>query len=190
MNNLIDYLLNLSTQPAWIFVAIILSSYLLEDLAIISAAILAADQLISVPLAASAIMIGIVSGDIGLYFMGYLARQHAGLRKRITRSERHDLVLNNINTNLLKNILLIRFIPGLRFVCYTSCGLLNIHFWRYVLCVSLATALWVVVVFSIIYSLGSSIWVENSHWKWLLVPVAIAMLYLSNRHFIHRLKAA
>lgn len=187
---MIDYLLNLSTQPAWIFVAIILSSYLLEDLAIIAAAILAVDQMISVPLAASAIMLGIVSGDIGLYIVGFLANKHPVLKQKIQSKGRHQYFSNMLNSHLMKNILFIRFVPGLRFVCYTSCGLLKINFLRFTLGVTIATALWVTVVFSVIYQLGSTVWIEHSHWKWILVPAAMFMLYLFNRHYMHNFNKA
>lgn len=185
---MIDYLLSLSNQPAWIFVAIILSSYILEDLAIIGAAILAADGLISAPLAASAIMIGIITGDIGLYIIGYLANKYPGLKQKIFSKGRDQQFTSLLDNHLLKNILLIRFVPGLRFICYTSCGLLQIHPGRFVLGVSIATALWVGVVFSIIYMLGSNIWLENSHWKWALIPFAMLMLYLFNRQYMHSFK--
>jgi len=184
---LIDYLLNLSTQPAWLFVAIILSSYILEDLAIIAAAVLAADQQISVTLAVSAIMLGIISGDIGLYIMGYWARSHQRLKARLLKKGLHQYFAKILNGQLLKNILFIRFVPGLRFICYTSCGLFKVHPGRYILGVSLATFLWVLVVFSIIYQLGSNVWLENNQWKWSLVPLAMLMLYIFNRRTMKNL---
>lgn len=187
---MIDYLLNISNQPVWVFFAIILSSYILEDLAIIAAALLATEQLISIPMAASAIMIGIISGDIGLYILGYIANKHQGIKKRLLRKNRHQRYSTIINTNLLKNILFIRFIPGLRFVYYTSCGLLNINLTRFVLGVTFATSLWVAVVFSFIYLLGSNAWFENNHLKWALIPVAMLLLYLFNRRYMFNLKHA
>ena len=185
---MIDYLLNFSSQPIWIFFAIILSSYILEDMAIIAAALLATEQLISIPMAASAIMFGIISGDIGLYIIGHSANKHDGIKRKLLSKGRHQRYTDIFNNNLLKNILLIRFIPGLRFVCYTSCGLLKIHPGRFILGITVATALWVSVVFSIIYILGSNAWTENSHWKWALIPVAMLMLYLLNRHYMQNLK--
>ena len=160
-------------------------SYILEDLAIISAAILAAEQMISVPMAATAILCGIISGDIGLYFMGYIAREKTSLKQRITRHNRHQSLLKAIDENLYVNILLIRFVPGLRFICYTSCGLFKINLFRFTLGVTIATSLWVMVVFTFIYQLGSSSWLENSYWKWAIAPVAIAILYFSNRRYMH-----
>jgi len=183
---MIDYLLSFSSQPAWIFFGIILASYILEDMAIIVAALLAAEQLISVPMAATAIMTGIISGDIGLYILGHFAKKHHFIKQKLIKNERHLKYSNIFNTHLLKNILFIRFIPGLRFICYTSCGLLNINIGRFIFGVALATALWVSVVFSIIYILGANTWTANSHWKWAIAPVAMLMLYLFNRHYMHK----
>lgn len=165
-------------------------SYILEDLAIISAAILAAEQMISVPMAATAILCGIISGDIGLYFMGYLAREKTALKQKLTRHNRHQLLLEAIDENLFVNILLIRFVPGLRFICYTSCGLFKIDFFRFTLSVTIATSIWVMILFSFIYQLGSSSWLENSYWKWAIAPVAIAMLYFFNRQYMHHTEKA
>lgn len=185
---MIDYLLNISTRPEWLFVAIILASYLLEDLAIISAALLAADQMISVPMAASAIMLGIMSGDAGLYVMGYFARYSRWLTAKIKPQNKDSRYYKMVSANLLKNILLVRFVPGLRFLFYTSCGLFRVDFKRFLLGVFLSTFLWVLVVFGTFYLAGSSAWAENSSLKWLLIPLAIIMLYVSNRHSIRNLK--
>ena len=187
---MIDYLLNLSTQPTWIFVGIILASYVLEDIAIVGAAILAVDQLISVPLAGSAIMIGIISGDIGLYTMGYIVQKHPGLKQWLVNKDSQNKFTTILDSNLIKNILFIRFVPGLRFVCYTSCGLFNVNFKYYVLGISLATSLWVMLVFTVVFQLGSNVWTEHSQWKWLLVPLAMVVLYFSNRQCMRNLKQA
>ncbi len=185
---MIDYLLNISTQPAWLFIAIILASYLLEDLAIISAALLAADQVISVPMAASAIMLGIISGDAGLYAMGYFARYSQWLTEKIKPQSKDSRYYKLVSINLFKNILFVRFVPGLRFLFYTSCGLFKVGFRRFLLGIFLSTSLWVLVVFSSFYLAGSSAWAENSPLKWLLIPLAISLLYISNRHSMRNLK--
>jgi len=183
-----DYLLNISVQPAWLFIAIILISYLLEDLAIISAALLAADQLISAQLAASAIMLGIISGDAGLYAMGYFARYSRWLAQKTNPQSRDSRYYRLVNGNLQKNILLVRFVPGLRFIFYTSCGLFKVNFMRFFLGIFISTSLWVLFVFSTIYLAGTSAWAENNTLKWLMVPLAMLMLYVSNRHAMRNLK--
>ncbi len=185
---MLDQLLTYAGHPVFMFIAIILASYVLEDLAIVSAAILAADNVISVPLAAVAILVGIISGDIGLYLMGYLAQSHQRLREHLFKQKNLERFRPIFKINLVYNIIIIRFVPGLRFLCYTTCGLFKAHFWYFILGVTLATALWVTVVFTLIYQLGSSTWLQYGQWKWALVPVALLLLYFSNRYFKGRLE--
>lgn len=185
---MIDYLLSLSTQPLWVFIYIVLASYILEDLAIVSAAVMAADQMIGVQLALYAILIGIITGDIGLYVLGYLLKKHGTFQRWLEKKNRKQHYDTLFGTNLVKNILLVRFVPGLRFICYTSCGLFRAHFGQFLLGVLLAGLIWVPVIFTLIYQLGSSAWLEFSDWKWLLIPLAISLLYISNRSIMHSLK--
>lgn len=185
---MIDYLLSLSTQPIWIFASIVLASYILEDLAIVSAAVLAADQLIAVPLALYAILFGIITGDIGLYALGFFFKNNKSFQKwmeKKNRQQHYDFIFSK---NLIKNILLVRFVPGLRFVCYTSCGLFRAKFGQFIMGVTLAGLLWVPIIFTVIYQVGTSAWLELSDWKWALIPVAIALLYISNRRIMQSLK--
>ena len=185
---MIDYLLSLSTQPLWVFIYIVLASYILEDLAIVSAAVMAADQMIGVQLALYAILIGIITGDIGLYVLGYLLKKHGTFQRWLEKKNRKQHYDTLFGTNLVKNILLVRFVPGLRFICYTSCGLFRAHFGQFLLGVLLAGLIWVPVIFTLIYQLGTSVWLEFSDWKWLLIPLAISLLYISNRSIMHSLK--
>ena len=185
---MIDYLLSLSTQPLWVFIYIVLASYILEDLAIVSAAVMAADQMIGVQLALYAILIGIITGDIGLYVLGYLLKKHGTFQRWLEKKNRKQHYDTLFGTNLVKNILLVRFVPGLRFICYTSCGLFRAHFGQFLLAVLLAGLIWVPVIFTLIYQLGSSAWLEFSDWKWLLIPFSISLLYISNRSIMHSLK--
>ena len=185
---MIEYLLNLSTQPIWVFISIVLASYVLEDLAIVGAAVMAADHMIPVPLALYAILVGIITGDIGLYVLGYLLKNNKTFLKWLEKKNRQQHYDAMFSENLIKNILLIRFVPGLRLVCYTSCGLFKAHFGQFVLGVTIACVAWVLFVFTLIYQLGSSAWLELSDWKWLLIPLAILFLYMSNRRIMRSLK--
>ena len=187
---MLDYLLSLSTQPIWVFIAIVLASYILEDLAIVSAAVIAADQIIPAPLAVYAILTGIISGDIGLYFIGYFFKKHSSVSQWLDKKNRVQRYDGLFKTQLIKNIILIRFVPGLRFVCYTSCGVFKAHLGQFIMGVTIAGLFWVSVVFTTIYQLGTSSWLEYSDWKWMLIPVALTLLLISNRqitqHFIQR----
>ncbi|MDB1125842.1 VTT domain-containing protein [Vibrio algarum] len=164
-----------------IVVSIILLSYLLEDLAIITAALLAADQAISPSLALMAIFIGIATGDIGLYGAGMLAAKWRGLRYRLLKNRGMRIVRARLKHQPLLNIALIRFIPGLRTIGFTLSGLFGIRFFHFMGAVLLATAAWTALIFFCIYQLGSISWLSDSEWKWVIAPCALAGLWSINR---------
>ena len=62
-----SYLLYIQQNALLAFVGIIILSYILEDLAIVTAAILASNQVIPNSLGLIAIFVGIASGDLLLY---------------------------------------------------------------------------------------------------------------------------
>ena len=68
-----DFLLNISDTPAWLVIAVIVSTFMLEDLAIIAAAMLAVSQKISPEIAFTAVCTGMLIGDTALYLFGRLA---------------------------------------------------------------------------------------------------------------------
>lgn len=168
------------TSVAAIFVGIILLSYLLEDLAIVSAALAASDGLIIMPLALLAIFLGIASGDLALYLLGKLAHRSRWLRYRLLRHKSMKIVRRKLSSHEIANIFVIRFVPGLRSVGYTLCGFFHINLWHFFISVILATALWTALVFTVIYQLGNAAWVENSGLKWLLAPLALLVLWALN----------
>ncbi len=92
VNQVHEYLT--ATPHSWYLLAvgIILLSYLLEDLAIITAATLAAQGVMSMPIALISIFIGIASGDLALYYLGKLCRHFRGLRYK-TLTNRYFRVL-------------------------------------------------------------------------------------------------
>ncbi|MDV7103322.1 VTT domain-containing protein [Vibrio sp. TH_r3] len=172
---------------AEIFLSIILLSYLLEDLAIVSAALLAADHAIPPSLALAAIFIGIATGDAGLYGLGRLAANWRALRFRLLKNGRMRMVRTRLKYRPLWNIALIRFIPGLRTIGFTLSGLFRIKFYQFMAAVLLATACWTTLIFICIYQLGSIAWLVDSQWKWMIAPCAIAGLWLLNRSSVKKI---
>lgn len=164
-----------------LFVSIILLSYLLEDLAIITAALLAADHSISPALALLAIFIGIATGDIGLYGLGMLAARWRGLRYRLLKNRGMRIVRARLKHRPIWNIALIRFIPGLRTIGFTLSGLFRINFYQFMGAVLLATSVWTALIFFSIYQLGSIAWLSDSQWKWVIAPCAFIGIWLINK---------
>ncbi len=166
-------------------VAIIVIAWIWEDASLVSGALLAAEQKLGVPLAVLAIFIGICSGDLALYYLGRIAHRWRKIRAWILMNPSSRALSRRFRRSTMTNILLIRFVPGLRTIGFTLCGLWRISFYRFVLAMAFAGAVWIGVIFTVVYQLGSSEWLENSHWKWSLMAIALALLVFNNV-WVHR----
>lgn len=184
-----DYI-TLIQQHTWMaFIGIVLLSYLLEDLAIVTAAVMASQGSMPFEAALLAIFVGIASGDALLYAAGLWARDWRGLRYRLLTMPLLRQAKRQLQHHPIVNIMLIRFIPGLRSVSFTLCGYFRIPFHQFLVAVLLATAAWTALVFGIIYQLGSTEWLQQHPLKWLLGPIALVVLVTFNRiakHAFHR----
>ena len=162
-------------------VGIVLLSYLLEDLAIATAAILSAHGDLPPSLALMSIFIGIATGDLGLYLLGRYARKVRWLRYRALTNSSFNVVRKKLTQQAFLNLFLIRSIPGLRAIGLTSSGFLIISLPIFFSAVLLATTIWTLLVFTLIYQIGSSVFMQVSELKWVLIPVAFGLLFFINR---------
>ena len=173
-------LLQHSLNPWILFFAIIAFAWLWEDGALISGALLAVEGKLSVPVAVVAIFLGICSGDMALYMLGRLAHRWRRVRAWIFLNPGNRQLGRQFRTSTMMNIMIIRFIPGLRTIGFTLCGVWRINTLKFFTAMSVAGIVWIAAIFSVIYCLGSSAWLEDSAWKWSLIGVAIMMLFLNN----------
>lgn len=165
----------------WLMLGIIALSYLLEDLAIVTAAGLATQAIISPQYALLAIFIGITTGDLGLYYLGKSGRYFRGVRYRALTNRYFRALRTRLRQNAFSSLFIIRFVPGLRTIGFTLSGFFVIPLSTFLFAVISATALWTGIVFSTIYYLGTSAWLQASEYQWIVIPCAIALLFFSNR---------
>ncbi|MGF1769925.1 DedA family protein [Enterovibrio makurazakiensis] len=177
----------LQYSPLTLFFAVILLSYLLEDLAIITASVAAAQGVMTVPMALLSIFVGIASGDVGLYALGVWARKWRWLRGLLLTKPSVRLIRKKLRANPVSNLFLIRFVPGLRFVGFCLSGFFRVGLRAFLPAVLLATALWTAVVFTLVYQLGEIEWI-HSNLSWGLIPVVLILLYGVNRFAGNKLK--
>lgn len=164
-----------------LFIGVILLSYLLEDVAIVTAATLALQNLMPPGLALLAIFVGIVSGDLGLYYLGQVAQRVRPLRYQALTNKHFRTVRRKLHHHTFLNLFIIRFVPGLRMVGFTLSGFFSIPLALFLCSVLTATALWTLIVFSTLYYLGSQVWQQSSPYQWIIIPIAIGLLMLTNR---------
>ncbi len=159
---------------------IIAVSWAWEDAAVIAGALLAVDQKLGVPLALTAIFIGIMSGDLALFYLGRFAKRWRSLRGWIMLKPQFRHMSKNFRDKTLFNILVIRFIPGLRTLGFTLCGMWNVSLARFLFAMCLAGVVWIGLIFTGVYKLGSAEFIQNSHWKWSLMAIAVLLLVFNN----------
>ncbi|MGF1752526.1 DedA family protein [Vibrio makurazakiensis] len=168
-------------STVWLMVGIIALSYLLEDVAIVAAAGLALEGLLSPSLALVAIFIGIATGDLGLYYLGRSGRYFRGIRYKALTNRNFRSLRTKLRKNAFISLFVIRFIPGLRTVGFTLSGFFTIPLPIFLSAVIGATALWTGLVFSTIYYLGNAAWLQASQYQWVIIPCAILLLYGANK---------
>lgn len=164
-----------------IFMGIILLSYLLEDLAIVTAASLSAQEMVTPMIGLLAAFIGIASGDLGLYFLGRLSTRFRLLRYKTLTNAHLRYLRKKLQSNPMLNLFIIRFIPGLRTIGFTLSGVFHIRVLTFLTAVMSATAVWTALVFPSVYFLGSSSWIKASEHQWLLIPIMTLVLFATNR---------
>ncbi len=164
-----------------LMVGVVLVSYLLEDLAIIGAAGLAAQGAMPTSMALLAIFIGIVSGDLGLYYLGKWAHRSRWLRYRLLSHKSMRWVRHKLHNHPIFNLFIIRFIPGLRTLGYSLSGFFQLPLAGFLFAVVFATTLWTMLIFGCTFWLGQQAWLQASTHQWLLIPILFIVLITGNR---------
>lgn len=165
---LFDAALRGAAQPWVICLALVLTTFLLEDVAIAAGAVLAVQGLLSWELALLAVAGGIALGDIGLYGLGLAARRVPVLHRRLIDG-RGGWLGEQLARRYAGAIVLARVIPGLRLVTYTACGFYRLPFVLFCIWVVLAVAVWTGGL------MGLSAWIGEALSRALGIAPAVAV---------------
>jgi len=174
---LFDAAMRGAAQPWVICLALVLTTFLLEDLAIAVGAVLAVQGALSWELAAMAVGGGIALGDVGLYGLGMAANRVPYLRRRLIDG-RGNWVGAQLRNRFVGAILLARVIPGLRLVTYTACGFYRLPFWPFCGWVVLAVTAWTVGLMWLSSAIGAHLSAALGIPPALAVALPIAMFAL------------
>jgi membrane protein DedA with SNARE-associated domain len=165
-----DLALSGMAMPWLICTALILTTLLLEDLAIAAGAALAAQGSLSWPSAFAAVAFGIAAGDLALYALGAAAKRSAWLRRRLPQ-QRGMQASRWLGRSLPGAVLLARVIPGLRLLTYTACGYLRTPLAPFCAWVVVAVLLWTAALFWLAAAAGDVL----ARSFGLSAPVAVAL---------------
>lgn len=146
------------------FCGVVLLSYLLEDVALILAAVLAITSVLSPVVAWSAAFVGIFTGDLGVYFIARF------LRKPVA-AWRTDFPMPST-----KELILCRFTPGLRTPAYSLCGLSDMPLWRFSQIIFWSGLVWTLTIFAIVYWSGEHTARILTHTNWYVIPLVVGLM--------------
>lgn len=136
---------------------LVLTSFLVEDVAIAAGVALAAEGMMSWEAAFLWVAFGIALGDLMLFGLGFAARSVPWLRRRFIDNRAGDGVRDRLQTSLVTAVFVARAIPGLRLVTYTTCGFLNVSFVRFAALVVCACIVWTAGLFWLSSTIGHPI---------------------------------
>lgn len=164
-------------QDTAILGAIIVSTFMLEDVAIIAAALLAIAGKVRPELAFIAVCIGIFIGDTGLYIAGRASHIWPWLGKRFAHPVLQKQV-EPLRHASWRQLLWIRAMPGLRTFGYLACGIAKINGARFSAANALSIVLWAALLFGVLYGFGKQYAQLLEGAIWWFMPAALAVFVL------------
>ncbi|MDF1763943.1 MAG: DedA family protein [Oleibacter sp.] len=173
---MLDTLLLFSDNPAWLVLIVIVSTFMLEDLAIIGAALLASSGKMAPETAFLAVCIGMVIGDTALYFFGRLALVWPWLSKKLE----HPLIQRQIvplQQSPWHQLMLIRCMPGLRTFGYIACGVAKVPLLPFSIANLISIIIWAAGLFYATYFLGQQYGDTIHKWMWVALPIALVLFF-------------
>ena len=156
--------------PWIVCTALVLTTLLVEDLAIAAGVAVAAQGSLSWAASFAAVAGGIAAGDIGLYALGMATTRMPWLQRRYGPA-RNAWAREQLVARLPSAVLLARVVPGLRLLTYTACGFLRVPLLPFGAWVGVAVLLWTAGLFWISAAIGDAL---ARRWG-IPVPLAVAL---------------
>jgi len=162
----------------WLLVlAIIVGTFIHEDVATVTTGMLVADGVTGVGVALPSLYIGIVAGDLGLYGIGRLVALNF-LSEGLTVGRRFLALKMWLDERLVAGVLMVRFLPGLRMPAYTTYGFFAMPFRRFVVSVIFAASIWTTGLFYLSYEFGAltADWLGVLRWPVIIIAAIVPLL--------------
>lgn len=170
--------MSLTVQVLIVFLATLVH----EDSAIVSGAYLMHSHAMTMPVAMTTLMMGVIAGDLGIYGLGILAARVVPLRRfvlnRVTPSRREWL-----DRNLMSTLVACRLAPGLLFPTFLTCGFLSVPFRRFALGVVGTALVYVPIMLLAVQAVGEDVIERVGPWGWGAVLLALVAIGTLRKHF-------
>lgn len=175
-NCLADAISHVAASPLLLVIVIIAATFVLEDLATATVALLANPLGIDWSIALSSLIVGTAAGDVGVYVLARHAasfpRLQARLEKLIARSAR-----TWVESHGTAMILVARFTPGLRLPVFSGAGAIGFPFARFCVIIVATTLVWTPGLFLFASWSGQAGFDLLEAWGW-IVPVSILLMLM------------
>lgn len=136
-----DLLMRFATDP-WLLVPLIVAAtFVLEDLATVTVAVLASHMVIDGCVALSAAVAGTALGDIALYAAARWARSIPFVSAWLTRPLLTGM-LDWVRRHALPMVVVARFVPGLRLPVFAGAGAVGMRAPPFVATIIVTTLIW------------------------------------------------
>ncbi|MEM9171531.1 MAG: alpha/beta fold hydrolase [Pseudomonadota bacterium] len=160
--------------------AIIVASYVSEDIACIAAGLLAAQGVITLPAAILASLIGLFSGDLALFFAGRWLGPP--MLSRLVPDDKLTASKHWLAARGAFVIIASRFVPGTRLPTYVAAGALQLPPLTFIAYFGIATLIWtpLLVSLSAVYGAVALDWLEHyaTFGIWMLLGSLLALWLL------------
>ncbi|HKX84582.1 MAG TPA: VTT domain-containing protein [Pyrinomonadaceae bacterium] len=140
---------------AALFALVLFGTFVSEDAACVFAGTLAANGRMSLAAAITAAFLGIVVGDVALYFLGRgfgAAILRTRLAARLVSNEALSRSSAWLNKRGASAVFVSRFVTGLRLPTYVAAGALRTHFGRFLFYFVIAALVWTPLLVGAAYS--------------------------------------
>lgn len=148
----------MTASDFWHALLIFGSALVLEDVAVLGAALLVANNMVSLPWAAGSSFAGIWFGDLGLYLLALRFGRPVFEKSWFKRFVGKKLDLHKSETWFRDHgtaaLALSRAVPGTRLPTYLVAGLLKVPAGRFIAITAAACVVWVAALFAFSYHVG------------------------------------
>jgi membrane protein DedA with SNARE-associated domain len=160
-------------------IVIFFLTFIHEDAAILAAGFSKVENGLPLLYAYVPVYLGIVAGDVIIYWLGRLAQSSKWLKSKIIgpKVERVNLWLS---THLVRVLVVCRLTPGLLFPTFVACGWFKIPFWRFATVSIIAGAVYSSVVLTIVILFGDLVLFKLGYWAWGTLAALVIAFALRN----------
>ena len=191
VDSLFQTLSAFSVDPLFLWFAIFFITFVLEEGAAAFAVMLALSDLLSLPLATTAVYLGVVTTDVGLYGLGYSASRFKWASRWVDGAK-VKRAGEWMGPRLLPAVIMSRLLPWMLPPTFIACGFLRLSFKRFFWFTSTTGLVWTAIVFGALLGFGNVLMHQDVSWQWglLIVALVAALVWKLRAMNAHKTAAA